>query len=101
MAIDSTMDDIVKAGRKAEASALSAKQAPPADRSMASVYSQFVSENKAGWDQGQQEASNALVCIGVQVRGWGVEGHGGEVDAGGGGGRLKLAVCVVCSCWQW
>jgi hypothetical protein len=83
MAIDSTMDDIVKAGRKAEATALSAKQALPADRSMKEVYAQFVSENKAGWDKGQEEASNALVCIGVQV--WGKEWSGGGAVKGSGG----------------
>lgn len=68
MGIDMIMDAKVQAVRKAEQTANnSSNKAPPADKSMYQVYSQYLAENKKDWQPGQLEATNALTCIGIQV----------------------------------
>lgn len=68
MGIDNIMDAKVQAGRKAERAAKNASKALPADKSMHQIYSQYLAENKKDWQPGQLEATNALTCIGIQVR---------------------------------
>jgi hypothetical protein len=68
MGIDNIMDAKVQAGRKAEQAAKNASKALPADKSMYQIYSQYLAENKKDWQPGQLEATNALTCIGIQVR---------------------------------